>query len=159
MAASRKKAIQRLTKDLREVLKFFGKPAALQKRAYAPGKWTMREILVHLSDSETVILDRLRRLAAEKKAVLQAFDQDLWADRLFYKTRDLKLAKQQYQTAREGIIELFKRLPAKADARAGRHSEAGRKTFAQVAEIAGYHTGHHLEQLRAIAAGKTWKKG
>jgi hypothetical protein len=158
MALARKQAVQRLTKDLREVLKFFGKPAAVQKRAYAPGKWTMREILLHLSDTEAVYLDRLRRLAAEDHAILQAFDQDKWADRLFYKTRDMKLAKQQFLTARACVIELLSKLGKTVDANTGTHSEAGPKTFAQVAETVVNHTGHHLEQLRAIAAGKTWTK-
>ncbi|MBI3831417.1 MAG: DinB family protein [Planctomycetes bacterium] len=158
MGAQREAKVQKLKSDLKEVLGFFDQPEAVQNRAYAPGKWTMRELLIHLSDSETVILDRLRRLAAEDKPVLQAFDQDKWAAKLFYKSRDMKLAKQQYQAARETAIELLSTLDATFDANTGTHSETGPKTFGQIAEVVVTHTSHHLEQLRAIAAGKTWTK-
>ncbi|MCW8131318.1 MAG: DinB family protein [Planctomycetota bacterium] len=146
----------RLSKDLREVMKFFAKPKAVQRRAYAPGKWTMREILVHLSDTEAVLLDRLRRMTADAKPVLQAFDQDRWAAKLSYTKRDLKLAARQYQAAREGILETLKLLGPKAKSLRGRHTENGAVSGVRALWIIEYHTAHHLEQLRAIAAGKIW---
>ena len=45
----------------------------------APGKWSIREILCHLADCETVFAFRLRQTLAEPGHVIQPFDQDLWA--------------------------------------------------------------------------------
>src|SRR5205823_7599552 len=86
-------------------------------------------ILVHLSDTETVLLDRLRRLAAEKKPILMAFDENDWAAALFYKRRDLSLAGEQFEVARRSIIELARSLPASFDKKTGMHSEAGKRVF------------------------------
>ncbi len=61
-----------------DTLALFDTPESKLTQSYAPGKWTARQLLVHISDAETVLLDRLRRIAAENKPALIAFDQDLW---------------------------------------------------------------------------------
>src|SRR5690349_3462260 len=45
----------------------------------APGKWSAREILCHLADSEVVFAFRLRQALAQDHHVIQPFDQDDWA--------------------------------------------------------------------------------
>jgi len=157
MGNGREVLVGRLRSNLQEVAGYFDRSETEQSRAYAPGKWTMRELLVHLADTETVLLDRLRRLAADEKPMLQAFDQDHWAARLAYKQRNLKLCRQQFEAARESVIELLELLESGVDGRTGTHSEAGVQTFAQVAEKVYAHSAHHLDQLRACAAGKEWK--
>jgi len=154
----REALLKQLQDTMNETVPYFVQSESVQQKSYAPGKWTMRELLAHLSDTETVYLDRLRRLAAERKPVLQAFDQDLWAAALLYKTRDLHLAKDQYKAARRGIMELARELDAALDTKTGQHTEAGAKTFAQVLQTVVSHNAHHLEQLRAVVAGKEWKK-
>ena len=149
-------AVQQLLDTLHATLQYFDQPDAVLNRSYGPGKWTMREILIHLSDAETVLLDRLRRLAAEKVPTLAAFDENLWTKELFYSSRDLQLAKQQFEVARRNVIELARKLDDAVDARKGTHSEAGPKTFGQVMAGTCGHTAHHLEQLKAIAENRTW---
>jgi uncharacterized damage-inducible protein DinB len=46
---------------------------------YAPGKWTIKDILVHLSDCERVIVYRAMRIARNDKTDLPGFDEDLFA--------------------------------------------------------------------------------
>ena len=154
---SREAIIQNLKDTMHETLRFYDMPAPLMKKSYGAGKWTLRQLLVHLSDAETVLLDRLRRLASEKKPVLMAFDENDWAKGLFYKQRDLNLARQQFETARRNIIELARALPRRIDKNVGTHSQAGTRTFGQILKMCASHNDHHLEQLRAIAAGKKWK--
>ncbi len=152
----RQAAIQQLLSTLHETLAWYDLPDSVLAGSYAPKKWTGREILVHLSDSEAVLLDRLRRLAAEEKPVLVAFDENRWADTLFYSRRDLNLSKLQYEAARRSVLEMARTLDAGVDARIGTHSVAGTRTFGWVLEHVASHNAHHLEQLRAIAAGRTW---
>ena len=149
--------IQQLLDSLHATLPYFDQPEAALNRSYGPGKWTMREILVHLSDTETVYLDRLRRLAAEPNPTLMSFDENLWAKNLFYGSRDLGLVRQQYEAARRSIIEMARKLDEAVYANTGTHSIAGKKVFAKV--LAGHpdHNAHHLEQIKAIAEGRTWK--
>jgi len=153
----REAIIQSLQDTMHETLRFYDMPAPLMKNSYGAGKWTLRQLLVHLSDAETVLLDRLRRLASEKKPVLMAFDENDWAKGLFYKQRDLALSRQQFEIARRNIIELACALPKRIDKNAGTHSQAGTRTFGQILKMCAAHNAHHLEQLRAIAAGKKWK--
>ena len=46
--------------------------------------------------------------------------------------------------------------PVWSEARAGVHSEAGRKTFAEVLTFVHWHTRHHLGQVQAAVDGTTW---
>jgi hypothetical protein len=148
--------IQQLLDTFHATLPYFDQPEEALNRSYAPGKWTLREILVHLSDTETVYLDRLRRLAAEPNPTLMNMDENLWAKNLFYASRDLGLVKLQYEAARRSIIEMARKLDESVDGNTGTHSTAGTKVFGKM--IAGFpdHNAHHLEQMKAIAAGKTW---
>lgn len=157
MSAVRQQVIARLHSTLHETLPYFDQPGDVQERSYADGKWNMRELLAHLSDCETVLLDRLRRLAAEDNPVLMAFDQDRWCDNLYYKLRDVHLVKGQYELARRTVIEMASTLDASIDARTGTHSHSGTRSFAQVLAHIAEHNAHHLEQLKAIADGREWK--
>jgi len=154
----REAIIAALYKTFHETLPYFDQADSMQNKSYAPGKWTMRELLVHLSDCEAVYIDRLRRLAAEENPTLQAFDENKWASGLFYKKRDLTVARFQYEAARRGIIEMARTLDEKVDTNKGTHSEAGTRTFGQVLASHPEHNAHHLEQLKAIVEGRTWTK-
>jgi len=154
--ALREAAVNDLLKSLHETTALFDQPADVMQRAYAPGKWNLRQLLVHLSDAECVLLDRLRRVAADTKPTLVAFDQDLWANHLFYNQRDLALARLQFDSARRNVIELVRTVPADYDSKTGTHTEAGTLTFADILGKIIKHNSHHLEQARAIVAGQTW---
>jgi hypothetical protein len=153
---AREALVQTLVDTLCETLRFFELPAETLNKSYAPGKWNARELLIHISDAETVLLDRLRRLASEEKPILQAFDENRWVTGLLYARRDLALARQQFEAARRNVLELARTLNESVDTRSGTHSEAGTRTFQQILNTVVEHNAHHLEQLRAIAAGKTW---
>ena len=150
--------VQQLYSTLHETLALFDQPAEVLSRSYGQGKWTLRELLVHLSDAETVLLDRLRRIASENHPPLIAFDENLWTKNLHYTKRDLNLAKQQFEAARRNVIELAILLEPTVDLKSGVHSEMGELTFASIMGKIGNHNAHHLEQCRAIVAGKTWVK-
>lgn len=154
---ARDAAVQVLFSTLHETLACFDQSDAVLARAYAPGKWTLRELLIHISDAETVLLDRLRRIASESNPQLIAFDQDLWIQNLQSQKRDLSLARQQFEVARRCVVELARILPDTFDQKTGTHSEAGVISFATVLEKIQKHNAHHLEQARACVEGRTWK--
>ena len=66
----------------------------------APGKWSAREIVHHLADSEMTSAFRLRRLIAEDRPLIQGYDQDEFARRLHY-SRPIRASLEAFRTARE----------------------------------------------------------
>ncbi len=139
-----------------ETLRALHSPPATLERSYAPGKWSMRQVLLHLVDAEGVLLDRLRRLAADDKPLLWAYDENLWVAELATSGRSLETAAALFAATRDAVIELSTLLPADRHGRAGIHSETGRTSFAAVLETVHRHNAHHLEQVRACAAGTQW---
>jgi hypothetical protein len=138
---------------LRErTIPLFDLPESRLKKRYRRGGWTAREVLVHIADTEAVLLERLRRVAAQPKALIMAFDPDAWADRLDYSTRDLVICQALFTAARSANLELIERHRDEAG-RSGVHSEAGTITLADVAERVRWHNEHHLAQVEQAIGG------
>jgi hypothetical protein len=148
--------ISELKRALTLTIPFFeAEPAFLQK-SYAPGKWTARQILAHLTDSEIVYQMRTRHIVSEPNCPIPAFDQDKWAKCLAYTQRDMLLMRRLFTTARESLIELVDFLPEQIFGRTGVHSEAGPIRAWDVVGKAATHNMHHYGQLVAIREGQPW---
>src|SRR5580765_9120689 len=90
-----------------------------------PGKWSAREIVHHLADSETVSSIRLRRLLAEDHPVIYGYDQDEYARLLRYQERPIEPSFENFRAVRATTTQLL-RLMSEADwQRQGWHSESG----------------------------------
>jgi hypothetical protein len=137
-------------------LPYFAADVDALARRYAPGKWTLRQFLIHLVDGEAVFLDRVRRLIADQEPLLLAFDENRWVDRLFAGQRDLAAAGRLFAATRAALIELAALCPPELHVREGRHSERGTRSLLQVVRFVHQHNAHHLDQLAAIAAGRPW---
>ena len=92
------KIIQLLNDTKSDTLVYFELPETLLQKTYAPGKWTVRQLLHHLADAETVLYDRIRRVISEPKTLVWAFDQDLWCKHLDYEHMPLPLSKNIFQS-------------------------------------------------------------
>lgn len=154
----RQKIIDELFSSMQETLELFDGPRAAYAKAYAPGKWSVRDLLIHISDTETVLLDRLRRIACEEKPLLAAFDQDRWVKSLLYDRRDMQIVKMQFQAARRSVIEMASLFDDSVDAQTGTHTEAGTLTFSQTLKKVADHNFHHLDQAKAAIEGRVWTK-
>jgi len=125
------------------------------KRTYAPGKWTIRQIVAHLRDCELVYGFRWRRIVADPDARLEAFDQDRWATGTSYARQDARRAVETLKLLRATNLELLKLAGKAALARSGTHAEYGRITAGQLARHILAHDENHLAQIeQARAAGK-----
>ncbi len=139
------------------VLAQYEAPAADFEKAYGPGKWTVHQILVHLADCEAVFLWRLYRTIAEPGSSVAGFDQDAWANKLQYSKRALGPCKDLFRAARNLVLEHLERVDdAALTGSAVQHSEAGRLTLGQLLDRYDQHTWHHLDQIKAARADKTW---
>jgi hypothetical protein len=114
----------------------------------APGKWSVREIVHHLADSETTAGIRLRRLLAEDRPEIKGYDQDEFARRLHY-DRPHESSLQLFKAVRESTAELLERMQPADWVREGTHSEAGRYTPETWLTIYAAHAHNHALQIRA----------
>ena len=114
-----------------------------------PGKWSIRQIVAHLSDSEIVGAARLRQVIAEQDPKLEAFDQDAWVNNLDYAKRKPSQSLETFRRIRAENYELLKDIPESAFSRAGIHSEQGRVTLLQLVQGYAEHAENHAAQLRA----------
>ena len=118
-------------------------------RAPAPGKWSIREILCHLADCETVFAFRIRQTLAEPHHVVQPFDQDLWAKS--YSACSTRSALATFTAVRNWNLELLRSLPAVSFTKPVTHPERGAMTLQTVIEPLGGHDINHMKQIEAIA--------
>ena len=113
-----------------------------------PGKWTVREIVHHLADSETTAGIRIRRLLAEDRPEIKGYDQDEFARRLHY-DRPHETSLLLFKVVRESTAELLERMSPDDWLREGTHSEAGRYTPETWLTIYAAHAHKHANQIRA----------
>jgi hypothetical protein len=128
-------------------LKYFHLSDEELPRKYAPGKWSVRFILHHLADAETVLSDRIRRTISEPRSVLWAFDQDAWASGLDYAQMPVDLSRQIYEATRAGIIHLASEHYEKSGHLEYIHSETGLRTLKDEFDKVAAHNAHHLNQI------------
>lgn len=117
----------------------------------APGKWSPREIVHHLADSEMTSAIRLRRLLAEERPEIHGYDQEEFARKLYY-DRPHQMSLEAFRYARESTAEILERMTPAEWAREGTHSEHGRYTVERWLEIYADHAHNHAQQIR-VARG------
>ena len=79
---------------------------------YAPGKWTIKDIIQHLIDSERVFSYRAMRLARKDQTHLAPFDENEYADQAGGNLRTLQNLLTELSTIRQSTLLLFKTFTA-----------------------------------------------
>lgn len=115
---------------------------------YRPGKWSIKEILVHIVDDERIYAYRALRFARNKKAGLTGFDQDAYVQYSEADDRDLDSIFEEYEAVRKATIALFNGLPESSLDRMGH----GIGTFndATVRALVYHIAGHELHHINFI---------
>jgi hypothetical protein len=120
----------------------------------APGKWSAREIVHHLADSEMTSAVRLRRLVAEERAEIVPYDQELFARALHY-DRPIAGSLLAFEAARLSSAELLDRLTDTQWAKVGTHPEHERYGVERWLEVYAAHAHNHADQItRARASAR-----
>ncbi|MBZ5607736.1 MAG: DinB family protein [Acidobacteriia bacterium] len=115
----------------------------------APGKWSAREILCHLADTETTFAFRLRQTLAEDHHVIQPFDQEKWAAQ--YRAYDVAGALAVFAAVRKWNLALIRSVGPGALSKPLTHPERGDMTFQVLIETMAGHDLNHIRQIEAIA--------
>ena len=144
--------VEQLQQTRDETLKYFALPDDDLARTYAPGKWSVRYLLLHLADSETVLFDRIRRILSEPRQVLWVFDQDAWARGLDYSRVPLDISRRVYESVREAIIYYAGEYYEQKGHLEFVHSVTGVRTLKDEFDKVATHNEHHLAQIRKALA-------
>jgi hypothetical protein len=117
----------------------------------APGKWSAREIVHHLADSEMTSAVRLRLLLATERPIIAGYDENEFARRLHY-DRPIEASLAALGAARSTSAELLDRMSESDWAREGTHTDSGRYTMDVWLEIYAVHAHNHADQIRRARA-------
>ena len=110
--------------------------------------WSIRQIVMHLMDSDLIASDRMKRIIAEDNPTLIGFDESAFASKLFYDQLDAVIAADIFAKNRLLTGDILYRLPAEAFARAGTHNQRGRVTLGDLVKMYVQHLDHHMKFLK-----------
>ncbi len=114
-----------------------------------PERWSIREILVHITDSEANSYIRCRRAIAEPGSAVMAYDEDQWARGLGYADQDPQAALALFKHLRGMTYNLVKGLPDAAWANTIDHPENGIMTLDDWLGVYANHVPEHIYQIQA----------
>jgi hypothetical protein len=124
-------------------------PISEEKAAtsYAPNKWTIKEVVGHLADTERVFAYRAMTFARADTAALPGFDENAWITPGRFNERPFPDLVEEWRAARRASVALLSGLPADAPARRG--TANGRTLSVRAAAYIIYgHVAHHLGVLQ-----------
>ena len=119
------------------------------ERTYAPGKWTARQILIHLAQTEIGLGSRARMALTTSGYRAQPFDQDTWVAR--ETTLSGRAAVEALTSLNVMNRELFASLSPADRATPFSHPDYGSLTVDWIVHLLASHLTHHLAQLEQIA--------
>ena len=117
------------------------------RERYAPDKWSMRQVMSHVNDTERLFVARAFWFACGFDSPLPGFDQDVAIAAAAADERSWKSHVDEFRTVRAATLTFFGGLPAEAWSRRGIASDSP-FTVRALAYIAAGHVSHHLKILR-----------
>lgn len=146
-------AYGRAHETLREGMKKF--PREMWDFQPASG-WSIRQIAIHLADSEANGYVRCRRFVAEPGSGVYGYDESAWGARLGYETQDPEENLALFDALRRCTYLLIRALPEAVWSNTVEHSESGTMTFDAWLDT---YVGHPLDHLRQMQdVYDEWKK-
>src|SRR5579862_467614 len=113
---------------------------------YAPGKWSIKEVVGHLSDSERIFAYRALRIARGDQTPLSGFEQDDYVRGGGFNERALASLVEEFADVRSASVALFRSLGAEAWLRRG----TANKNEVSVRALAFITAGHELHHRRIL---------
>lgn len=138
LLAEQARATQALLRDL---------PDAHAQYRYAPGKWSVQEVLGHLVDAERIFTYRALCFARGETAALPGFDHDAYVAAAQFDARSLRSLLEEYAAVRQATLRFYESLTPEAAARSG-IANGRRVSVAALAWITAGHERVHQRTLR-----------
>ena len=140
--------IEALTVQLEQVLAMFQPLSREQwQQRYAPGKWSLQELLGHITDTERIFAYRALRIARGDTTILPGFDQDPYVIAAQSDACDPASLLSEFEHVRKSTILMCRNFPEAAWKRTGNLANGPMTARAMIFIIYG-HVAHHLEIVR-----------
>ena len=141
--------VETLARQNEEVLALFG--GITEERAgfrYGPGKWSIKEVVGHVIDTERVFSYRAMAIARGDRAALPGMDQEEYMAGSDFDARTLADLAEEFSHLRRSNVLMLRGLPPAAWSRRGVASD-NEVTVRALAYIIAGHAAHHVQVLRA----------
>lgn len=126
---------------------FDGLDETAGRHTYAPGKWTVKEVLSHIVDGERVFAYRMHRISRGDETPIEGFEQDGYIENSNANERPFADLLREFELARGANVLMLNNLDATALSRMGTASGLPVSVRA-LANISIGHVRHHLAILR-----------
>ena len=119
------------------------------KRA-GPGNWSVHELVIHLTDSDAIAIDRMKRVLTEDNPTFLRADEHAYVERLHCEAQSLDDAAILFELSRRQFARVLRELDDSEFDRIGTHDgELGQITLAGLIKNYSEHLDHHLGFLEA----------
>ena len=136
-----------MREQMEQTLQFLARISEEQSlHSYAPGKWTIREVLNHMNDGERAFTGRAFWFARGFEDPLPSFDQNVAVEMAKANNTSWKQLVDEFRSLRQSTISLFETLPEEAWSRSGVASD-NPVTVRALAYIIAGHVTHHVNVL------------
>jgi hypothetical protein len=115
--------------------------------AYAPGKWSIKEVLGHLMDTERIFAYRALRIGRNDKTPLPGYEQDDYVATANFNARSMASLLEEFAAVRKASVELFKHFTEKEWVRRGTANQVEMTALSLGYVVAG-HELHHMDVVR-----------
>lgn len=122
-------------------------PEEKGEHRYADRKWSVKQVLIHITDCERVFAYRALSIARDNSALLPGFDENIWADNCAAEKRTIADVAEELLSVRQNTIQLVKTFDEKMLSRKGTANNNPASVIALLYVIAG-HELHHLSVLK-----------
>lgn len=115
--------------------------------AYAPGKWTLKQVVGHMVDAERVFGYRAFCISRGEQKHMPSFEQNDYIDAVDYNSRTLASLAEEFRSVRESNMFFIERLTSEQIARSGAVSDY-HPTVRAILYIMAGHELYHLEIIK-----------
>ncbi len=113
-----------------------------------PGTWTIRQIVLHLMDTDLIASFRMKRIIAEERPALELYDEVAFCTRLGYEQLQASTACEVFCLNRLLTAALLEGLPEQRFQRVAIHPEVGEMSLERFVRLYIHHLEHHMRFLR-----------
>jgi uncharacterized damage-inducible protein DinB len=134
--------------SFREAVKLFATLTEEQANyAYAPGKWTIKQMLMHMIDTERVFAYRALSFMRGDRTALPGFNQDVWMEQIDVENRTIKSLLAEWKAVRDNTLFLHDQCTSEQEGFLGTASGWPVSPRAYFWVIVG-HQLHHMKVVR-----------
>ena len=137
--------LKRQQKDMLELISSLSEDQL--NYAYAEGKWTIKELITHIIDTERIFSYRALSFARGEKNSLLGFDHDDYVRQSYANEKSKFQLKEEYETNRQATIELFRGFEDNCVSRMGTANGLQMSVRALLYIVVG-HELHHFQVLQ-----------